>query len=785
MKQTLLILFVPFIFGIQALRADPCNTVPLATLDQQRLRDFTGRFIVGSKAKTPEVALSVEGWRERRIDNLNLGFQDGPVWVEFCLANPMDHPWVGEFSVLNTFLQKLDLYQKGDDWVVIPLDSRRFQVGRVILSPHSQTHFMLRFEDQLPARIPFSLQQGRSQYPLLWTLDGIIIGTLLVLILYSVTIWFFTSDRDYLTFAVFAVCILGYRTAFQGVANSLLSQTILAHRLEITISLLSLAFACLAYWIRKFAVTVLKGTYWDTGARILTLIFLLEAVLVWFFPYTINRIIYATVIPGTIALSWITWIAYWKGYQPVRFFFVGNLGLPLAAILARLVEGTSDEMPPLLVMHFIDVGILYQSCFLTLAVADKLRYQTERREESLERMVRQRTASLQKTVEEKVKAQEEAESASRAKSEFLANMSHEIRTPMNALLGTAELLSDTELTDEQRDHIRVFQKAGRTLMNILNDILDISRIESGQIEIEAEPFSLQELLRTLELTYGTAADQAVQLRFRTEDIPATIVADQHRLFQILGNLISNALKFTDRGWVEVRSSYKSQQHGGLLRIEVEDTGIGIPEDRQRQLFQRFFRYRSEQRASPSGTGLGLSICEALVTRMNGSISVQSQPGTGSTFSIEIPVQTATQGEPPVAVEPPRLQPKDLRILVVDDNPDNLYLLERLLHRLNHQVIATTSAEEALQILSENWFDLLILDIQMPGMDGYELLEAIRTQRLIPESTPVAAVTAYASAEDKRRVMEAGFSGYLSKPISGAGLRSLLSQVIQPDPGNFT
>ena len=132
-----------------------------------------------------------------------------------------------------------------------------------------------------------------------------------------------------------------------------------------------------------------------------------------------------------------------------------------------------------------------------------------------------------------------------------------------------------------------------------------------------------------------------------------------------------------------------------------------------------------------------------------------------------------------------MQPRDLRILVVDDNPDNLYLLERLLHRLNHQVIATTSAEEALQILSENWFDLLILDIQMPGMDGYELLEAIRRQRLIPESTPVAAVTAYASAEDKRRVMEAGFSGYLSKPISGAGLRGLLSQVIQPDPGNFT
>ena len=543
--------------------------------------------------------------------------------------------------------------------------------------------------------------------------------------------------------------------------------------MEFTLSAVCALHMFLFLWLDSFAGKTLRGTFWARIPPITASFYLVILLLSWFIPFKVNQLIYAVVVPATLMVTVLSFAALGKGFRPARFFFVANLGYPMAALLGTVLQKNA-ETPALVVLHFIDLGILYQMAFFSLAIADKIRFRNEKREENLERIVEERTANLQRMVEEKVEAQKKAEQASRSKSEFLANMSHEIRTPMNALLGTAELLGYTELSEEQRKHLQVFQTAGRTLMNILNDILDISRIESDQIEIETEPFSPRELLRTLELTYAPNPGHPVLLRFSAWDLPPRLLGDPHRLFQIIGNLVSNALKFTDQGWIEVRSKYRGSGKEGELIVEVEDTGRGIPEEKQPRLFQRFYQIKDGQKTMVSGTGLGLSICQSLVSRMKGTIDVKSRPGEGSLFTVRIPLQEATAGVQ--EVQPEVLQPasvKPLNILAVDDNPDNLYLLERLLQRLGHKTVSSPNPTEALHLLTENWFDLVILDIQMPEIDGFQLLKLIRSRELFPSNKPIVAITAYAAPEDRRQVLEAGFSAYLSKPIRPKALNEML------------
>lgn len=410
--------------------------------------------------------------------------------------------------------------------------------------------------------------------------------------------------------------------------------------------------------------------------------------------------------------------------------------------------------------------------------------QAERANREMEHL----NARLETAAQQANKLAQEAMDASKAKSDFLATMSHEIRTPMNAILGFGELLMEETLTQQQSDYVNMICNSGKTLLSLINDVLDMSKIEAGKLSVEIIETPLDVMLEEMESMFRPmAAKKGLELAvLQCEELPQTIQTDPTRLRQCLINLINNAIKFTEQGHVYLNVSRKQKNGKMYIQFDVEDTGIGISADKQQSVFEAFVQAEGSTTRKYGGTGLGLAITRKLSTLLGGDLTVFSQPGVGSIFTLTIEASgklsdtpqwnkydrvEKLHAQPAVKSDTPAVK---TTVLLVEDNPVNQQLMKVILSRMGHEVTLAENGQQAVEAAEKTAFDIILMDIQMPVMNGLEATRALRQKGI---KTPVIAVTANALKGDRDLCIQAGCDDYLSKPVDKDRLEELIARYL--------
>lgn len=462
------------------------------------------------------------------------------------------------------------------------------------------------------------------------------------------------------------------------------------------------------------------------------------------------------------------------------------LARPLTLLEAGITSVREGRLEPIRVSRTGDeIEYLGESFNRMIGALAASQEEIRQYQELLEERIRQRTGDLEQ-------AMHGALAASQAKSEFLANISHELRTPMNGLLGMLDLVLDSPVAGEQRDQIEIAQRCAYSLLDLLNDILDLSKIEAGRMILEKVPFELRSIAEECMRAQGAkAAQKGVELRFEYAGDTRNVNGDPLRLRQIVANLLSNAIKFTEKGWVTVRQTVSPGSDGKLTMVlDVADTGAGIPAEKVPLIFEKFTQADSSISRKYGGTGLGLAITKRLVELQGGQIRVESRVGRGSTFTVEIPFEIAA--ETAAVVPAPQVQraveraAKQARLLLVEDNAVNQRVVLAMLRKKDYKIDVANNGQEALEILGRATepYNVILMDVQMPVLDGLETTRAIRRNAQW-NHLPIIAMTAHAMIGDRERCLQAGMNAYISKPVQQAGLIAVIEEFLASGTGEVS